>query len=456
MSPFPDGPLSVPSGGGCRSPRLGALDRCEMPGYKCTDFMGDINEVRYRWLNDALGAKLAKPFVHVLFGARQTGKTTLLRELLPHPALHFNLADPVERNHLLADIGAFTRACRAISPQKPAPVVLIDEAQTVPAVFDAVQSLYDENKSRWRFVLCGSSARKLRLSGANLLPGRSLQHRLYPLVTAERDPSEPVPPGARSPLPFAGKGDDAPRFPAAGLLERLAFGDLPGIALLEEADRVDVLRGYVIAHLEEEIRREALVRDWGAFLRFLQFAAQGSGEVVNYANIANEVGIAPATVRSYYQLLEDIFVGFTVPGFSRSPRKNLTSTPRFFLFDLGIRHAAAGVTPGRDVVLSDPGRYFEQWVGIELWKRLGYLGEGRLHHLRSKDGAEIDFILEVGRELIPVEVKWTQHPKPDDARQVSRFLDDHPRRATHGFLVCRAPRPQQLEERVTAIPWSCL
>lgn len=410
----------------------------------------------YRWFHDSLAAKLAKPFVHVLFGARQTGKTTLLRSLLPNPALSFNLADPAERNHLLADIGAFARACRAVPHRKPTPVVLVDEAQTVPAVFDAVQSLYDEDKTRWRFVLCGSSARKLRLSGANLLPGRSLQHRLYPLTMAERAPPEPPPSDALSPLPFPPVGNDSERFPAAELTERLAFGDLPGVALLDEEDRSDVLRSYVIAHLEEEIRREALVRDWGAFLRFLQFAAQESGAVVNYAKIASEVGVAAVTVRSYYQLLEDIFVGFTVPGYSRSPRKNLTSTPRFFMFDLGIRHAAAGVAPSADVVMSDPGRYFEQWVGIELWKRLGYLGKGRLHHLRSKDGAEIDFIVEMNRQLIPIEVKWTQHPKRDDARHVLRFLDERKGSANHGFVVCRVPRPQLLDERITAIPWFCL
>lgn len=412
--------------------------------------------MRYRWLHDALAAKLAKPFVHVLFGARQTGKTTLLTQLLPNPALHFNLADPSERNDLLADIGAFIRACRALSARKPAPVVLVDEAQTVPAVFDAVQSLYDEDKTRWRFVLCGSSARKLRMSGANLLPGRSLQHRLYPLVMAERAASERPIADARSPLPFPARGDDAPTFPPSGLIERLAFGDLPGVALLDEADRPEILRGYLVAHLEEEIRREALVRDWGAFLRFLQLAARESGGVVNFAHIANDAGVAPATVRSYYQLLEDMFIGFTVPAFSSSPRKNLTSTPRFFLFDLGIRHAAAGVTPGADVVLSDPGRYFEQWVGIELWKRLGYFGRGRLHHLRSKDGAEIDFIVKLGKQLIPIEVKWTERPKRDDARHVSRFLAEHPGAASHGFLVCRVPRPQQVAERITAIPWFCL
>jgi len=409
----------------------------------------------YRWLHDPLAAKLTKPFVHVLFGARQTGKTTLLRQLLPNPALSFNLADPAERNYLLTDIGAFTRACRALPPRKPFAVVLVDEAQTVPAVFDAVQSLYDEDRARWRFVLCGSSARKLRLSGANLLPGRSLQHRLYPLTMAERAPPE-SPPDTRSPLPFPPAGEIGESFPAATLVQRLAFGDLPGIVLLDEEDRAGVLRSYVIAHLEEEIRREALVRDWGAFLRFLQFAAQESGQIVNYARIASEVGVAPVTVRSYYQLLEDMFIGFTVPGYSRSARKNLTSTPRFFMFDLGIRHAAAGLTPSPDVVMSDPGRYLEQWVGAELWKRLGYLGKGRLHHLRSKDGAEIDFIIEIDRRLIPVEVKWTQHPRRDDARHVARFLEEHTASAPHGFVICRTPRPQLVHDRVMAIPWSCL
>lgn len=410
----------------------------------------------YRWCHDLLDAKFAKPFVHVIFGARQTGKTTLLRALLPSPALSFNLADPAERNRLLADIGTFSRACLALPRQRQAQVVVVDEAQTVPAVFDAVQRLYDDDKKRWRFVLCGSSARKLRLTGANLLPGRSLQHRMFPLLLAERPALEAPPPGVRSPLPFARAGAKAELFPSADLTERLAYGELPGIVLLPDEDRAEILRGYVIAHLEEEVRREALVKDWGAFLRFLQFAAEQSGRVVNYARIADDVGIAPVTVRSYYQLLEDIFVGFSIPGYSRSPRKNLTSTPRFFLFDLGVRHAAAGVTPGVDVVLSDPGRYFEQWVGIELWKRLGYLGKGRLHHLRSKDGAEIDFIIEMDRQLTPVEVKWTQRPKRDDVRHVITFLEEQKNAAEYGFLVCRVPRPERLHERVMAIPWFCL
>lgn len=410
-----------------------------------------------RWAATLLAEKLRKPYVHVLFGARQTGKTTLLRQLLPDPALAFNLADPSERGPLLANPGSFLRACRALPRQSSPHVVFIDEAQTVPAVFDAVQALYDEDKTRWRFVLCGSSARKLRLTGANLLPGRSLHHRLFPLLLAERPPTGPHPTRVASPLPFPPLASGSlPLFPSADLEERLAYGDLPGVILQPLADRADLLRSYALAHLEEEIRREALVKDWGAFLRFLQLAAAESGLIVNFAKIGKEVGLTAPTVKSYYQLLEDMFIGFSVPGWSGSPRKNLTSTPRFHLFDLGVRHAAAGLTPGPGAVRADPGRALEQWVGIELWKRLGYLGRGRLHHFRTKDGAEIDYVVELDGRIVPIEVKWTERPDRNDARHVLTFLDEQKKAAPMGYLICRCARPEQIDDRVIALPWHCL
>jgi len=138
------------------------------------------------------------------------------------------------------------------------------------------------------------------------------------------------------------------------------------------------------------------VKDRGAFVNFLRLAARESGQMVNFAAISREVGLSQPTVKSYYQLLEDMFIGFQVTAYSKSPRKNLLSTPRFFFFDLGIRHAASGVTPELNLVRADPGKYFEQWVGIEIWKRLQYRGEGQLHYLRTKDGAEVDFIVKEG------------------------------------------------------------
>ena len=246
------------------------------------------------------------------------------------------------------------------------------------------------------------------------------------------------------------------RFPTWDLAPRLAYGALPGVVVADEMDRADVLRAFTAAHLEEEIRRETMVRDWGVFLRFLRFAAMESGGILNYAAIAQESGASAHTVKSYYQMLEDMFIGFHVPAFSRSPRKNLLSTSRFFFFDLGVRHAAAGLAPSVETIQANPGPVFEQWVGIELWKRLQYLGDGRLHYFRTRDGAEVDFIVERGDKLIPIEVKWTERPAAADARHLVRFMREHERQADRGYVICRCPRPQMLEERVLALPWVCL
>ena len=411
-----------------------------------------------RWYAETLREKLARPYVHLVFGARQTGKSTLLRALLPPETLVIDLADPHERSRHLADAGAFSADCRSLPANRKGQFVFVDEAQAVPTIFDAVQQLFDSDKSRWRFVLCGSSARKLRRMGANLLPGRSFYHRLLPLTLAEHPADQPPIRHAVSPCPFTWGKERTPAnpFPAADLLTRLAFGELPGVVAAVEEDRAELLRAFAMVHLEEEIGREALVKDWGAFVRFLQLAAAESGQIVNYAAISQESGVSQPTVKSHYQLLEDMFVGFPVPAFAKSPRKNLLSTPKFFFFDLGVRHAAAGLAASRNVVNVNPGPFFEQWVGLELWKRLQYLGQGKLHHLRTKDGAEVDFILERENTLTPVEVKWTEKPTLQDARHLLAFLDEQPKRAGHGFVVCRCPRPMQLHDRVTALPWFCL
>jgi predicted AAA+ superfamily ATPase len=411
-----------------------------------------------RWYADTLRKKLSRPYVHVLFGARQTGKSTLLRTLLPAPSLVFDCSDPRERTRLLASAGEFADACLALPRRRTPHVVLVDEAQAVPAVFDAVQYLYDRDRSRWRFVLCGSSARKLRATGANLLPGRSFLHRLYPLTLAEQPAPSIGAEGNRVPPSFAWSTPAVERtvFPAWDIEERLAFGALPGIVAAPKRDRADALRGYAEVHLEEEIRRESMVRDWGAFVRFLRFAARESGNILNFAAIAQETGISQPTIKSYYQLLEDMFVGFRVPGYSGSARKNLLSTPRFLFFDLGVRHAAADLRPSLDTVRADPGPLFEQWVGIELWKRLQYLGQGELQYLRTRDGAEVDYIVRFRETLVPIEVKWTDRPSLSDARHVLAFLADLPKRARRGYVVCRCPRPVQLHEQVLAIPWQML
>ena len=313
------------------------------------------------------------------------------------------------------------------------------------------------DQRRWRFVLCGSSARKLRVTGANLLPGRSLLHHLYPLLLAERPAAGAGKMRAGTPLPMPMPGAvDGGWFPATDLSERLIFGELPVVATAARAQRRDLLSSYTVVYLEEELRREALVKNWPAFARFLQLAAAESGQMINYAGISREAGVSLPTVKTYYQLLEDMFIGFRVTAFSGSPRKSLLSTERFLIFDVGVRNAAAELPLEAAAVRANPGPLFEQWVGIELWKRLQYLGGGKLHYLRSKAGAEVDFIVARGGRLIPIEVKWTEHPRPGDARHLRTFLNEHPKRASHGYVICRCSAPLALTERVTALPWFLL
>ena len=402
---------------------------------------------------------MSSPYVHVVFGARQTGKSTLLRRLWPETAVWLDFSDPAQRAEHLRRPEALIQRCRALPRSRRPARIVVDEAQNVPAIFDAVQHLWDSDRGRWRFLLCGSSARKLRATGANLLPGRSIQHRLYPLVLPERPPQSTgrAWKGLVSPMPFSMRPPaELSAFPAAALEDRLLFGELPGVAVAGRRNRADLLRAYTLVYLEEELRREALVKDWPAFARFLQLAAAEAGRMINYAAISREAGVSLPTVKSYYQLLEDMFIGFRVTAFSGSPRKSLLSTERFFFFDLGVRNAAAELPLEAAMVRANPGPLFEQWVGVELWKRLQYLGGGKLHYFRTKGGAEVDFIVARGGRLAPVEVKWTERPTLADTRHLLTFLDEHRRQARHGYVVCRCPEPIALDNRVTALPWSLL
>ena len=246
--------------------------------------------------------------------------------------------------------------------------MVVDEGcKNVPALFDAVQHLYDDDKKRWRFVICGSSARKLRMTGANLLPGRTLLHHLYPLILPERPLPETGSLAYAVSSPLAMKpctaSEGSPLFPAADLVDRMTFGELPGVTTAPPERRGDLLKAYSLVHLAEELRREALIKDWVAFARFLQLAAVEAGQILNYAKISKDAGVSQPTVKSYYQLLEDMFLAFRLPAFSRSSRKNLLSTDRFFFFDLGLRHAAAELPLTPATVLANPGPVFEQWVG---------------------------------------------------------------------------------------------
>lgn len=409
-----------------------------------------------RQLGPAIARATRPNKVKLLFGARQTGKTALLRHLLRGPETAvYNLQDSRLRRTFEADPGAFTRELRALPPSVGR--ILVDEVQKVPALLDEVQLLYDEDHERFSFFLTGSSARKLRTHSANLLPGRSHVYRLSPVVAWETEGDlQPGWPWSRPEQPSA-TSDDAPPFPAQGLDRLLVTGSLPGVRLEGPGAAALTLEAYVENHIEEEIRREALVRDLGAFSTFLRLAAAGSGRTVNVAHLSQDSGVPAATVRNHYQVLVDTFLGHWMEPYARSPRRRLLTTPRFYLFDLGVRNAAAGLPLDGRILDLAGGDLLEHWVGLELLHRAAVLGRSaRVSFWRTRGGAGVDFVFEGADEDVPVEVKWSRSPRPEDARHVEAFLDEYPGRARRGVVVCRVDRPQQLTERVVALPWSSL
>jgi predicted AAA+ superfamily ATPase len=415
-----------------------------------------------RYLEERLMGPVSRNKVRLLFGARQTGKTWLLRRLLAgEDTRAFDLQDTVMRRRFEADPAAFSREVRAL-PRSVTSVVL-DEIQKVPALLDEVQRLYDAAPSRWQFYLTGSSARRLRSGTANLLPGRSHTYHLYPVCgwEVDRDGATPELPAPAEPGRRRGTRDrlgEEPRwFPPQSLTRVLQLGGLPGILGESIATAQATLASYVGHYLEEEIRREALVKEMGPFGVFLRLAASESGRQLNVARLSQESGVPASTIKNYYQVLVDTFVGYWMTAYAGRTRKRLLTTPRFYIFDVGVRHAAAETPLHPRLPDELGGALLEHWVAQELIARAGYAGRPhRVSFWRTAYGVEVDFVWETPREDIPIEVKWTARPRPGDARHLETFLDEFPRRARRGLLVCRCAHPQQLTDRVRALPWHAL
>ena len=399
-----------------------------------------------RFLEGIFQSEASMGKVRLLFGARQTGKSTLLQRIADANARVFNLQERRTRLELERDPHAFTQMLEA--EKKSPTVVCVDEIQKVPALLDEVQFLYDTYPGRFYFLLTGSSARKLKTSSANLLPGRAHLFHLSPLILPERKTASesrvfPVP---IEPL--------AAGFPKPVLDDLLLFGSLPGVTLESEKTRVRTLESYVDLYLEEEIRREALVRNVGAFQQFLELAASESGNIINLANISRESGVPIATLRTYYQVLEDTFVGYRIPAYGAAGRKRVLTTPRFLFYDNGVRNAAARYRFSSDLLKSQIGLLFENWVGQELIHRCRYAGRTyRLSFWRTVYGAEVDYVLETPDETIPIEVKATESPSLADASNIRLFINAYPQAARRGFVVCRCRAPRRLDDNIEAVPW---
>ncbi|MCI0586697.1 MAG: AAA family ATPase [Planctomycetes bacterium] len=411
-----------------------------------------------RILETPLSGAVSRDKVRILLGARQTGKTALLRHLLPADRTRFfDLQDTGLRRRFEAEPSVFAREVKALP--RAVRNVVVDEIQKVPDLLEEVQRLYDQGPSRWQFFLTGSSARRLRARSANLLPGRSHAWHLFPVcgweVAREEPPALPAPsPRVRS---LAHGPTESPPFPPQDLPRLLRLGSLPGIRSETAGKAALTLETYVGHFLEEEIRREALVREMGPFTVFLRLAAAESGRQTNLAKLSQESGIPATSLKNYYQVLVDTFVGHWMPAYAARTRKRLLTTPRFYLFDVGVRNAAAEVPLDARLLNAQGGPLLEHWVAGELRTRAAYAGRGhRVSFWRTTYGVEVDFVWESPREDVPIEVKWTERPTPGDARHLEIFLDEHRSRARRGYLVCRCPEPQQLTRRVRAVPWHAL
>ena len=378
-----------------------------------------------RLLEKPLQAALARGKSVLLLGPRQTGKTTLIGRLqvdwsLSLALVHERLRFEKDPGLLIGEVEALARSLKTM------PLVFIDEIQKVPLLMDNVQYLIDRNIAQ--FILTGSSARKLRSSHANLLPGRVVVLRLDPLVLSEI-PQQTI-----------------------QVEDLLYYGSLPNIiTTADHTDKETDLYSYVSTYLEEEIRQEALTRNIGIFAKFLELVASESGKLSNFNNISQQLGVSHSTITSYFQILEDCLVVERVDAMHlSSTRRRLSKASKYILFDLGIRRSCAH--EGTQLPDTYLGQLFEQWVGLELIRLARLHGpQWRIQHWRDSNGAEIDWVILQDQRMIPIEVKWTETPTLKDARHLKTFLQEY--QIPCGYIVCRTPRPVQLSDTILALPW---
>ena len=327
-----------------------------------------------------------------LFGPRGVGKTAWAHEQFPD-ALFFDLLDYQTYTQLLA---APQRLGDQI-PQGYKGWVVVDEIQRVPELLNEVHRLIEFR--RLRFVLTGSSARKLRQRGVNLLAGRALTRHLHPLMASEL-------------------GSDF------DLKRALRWGCLP-LACTSEKPQ-DYLNSYAATYLREEVQQEGFARNIGAFGRFLEAASFSQGSVLNMAAVARECAVSAKVVEDYFSILEDLLIAVRLPVFTKHAKRRLIAHPKFYYFDAGVFQSSRPRGP-LDATEQIHGAaletlFLQQARALNDYRDLGY----RLHYWRTAIGEEVDFVLYGERGLRAFEVKMAQNIRPDDLRGLLSFRTDFP------------------------------
>jgi predicted AAA+ superfamily ATPase len=350
-----------------------------------------------------------------LWGARQTGKTTYLHDRYPG-ARFYDLLDTALSAELSVTPRIFREEVLAERPE----LVVIDEVQHVPPLLEEVHWLLENTEIR--FILCGSSARKLRRRSRNLLGGRAVDFRLMPLTSQEI-------------------GDvDLPRI--------LQHGAIPVHYLSD--DPTPLLKAYVNNYIKAEIIDESATRNIPAFSRFLEIVGLCHGQQTNYANFARETGVSASTIRNYFQILDDTLLGFTLEPWRRRRKRRLVETAKFYLFDVGVANQlhpeTSLVTPGSDRF----GRAFEHFILNEVRAYLEYKRlDIPIAYWRTSSGFEVDLI--VGNMDLALECKSARQIRETDLKGLRALIEENaPRRAV---VVSLVPRRRTTSHGIEILPW---
>tara|TARA_B100000315_G_scaffold185005_1_gene174120 strand:+ start:7254 stop:8405 length:1152 start_codon:yes stop_codon:yes gene_type:complete len=351
-----------------------------------------------------------------LFGPRQVGKSTLLKK--EKADLTIDLLDPELQ---LAYNKNPNLLLQQIDEIKSSAIIFIDEVQRVPKILDIIHSLM-EQKPKLKFILCGSSARKLRHGAANLLGGRALYRTMHPLTFEELSDT-------------------------FNLKWILGYGSLPKIYSTLKQKKTkearDLLRAYVITYLREEIKAEALVRNLQGFQNFLDIAVAQFAEQINFSGVSRDCQIALSTVREYYTILEDTLIGVFLYPYLKSQRKRMSHQPKFYFFDNGVTRAILGTLqdePG----LKEQGRLFEQWILQEIIRHNEYhQKDWKLSFWRTSHGAEVDILISRGTEILyAIECKLSANPSSSDLSGLKSFHEIYPEVSC--FIVAPVKQPLKL------------
>ena len=351
-----------------------------------------------------------------LWGPRQTGKTTMLRSTYPD-AYWIDLLDTDTLIRLTQRPARLREEADALPRNR---LIVIDEAQKIPALFDEIHWLI-ENRRRV-FVLCGSSARRVRRSHANLLGGRALRYELFGLVSRE-----------------LGAEFDLVRMLNHGYLPRHYLEDTPA----------PLIRAYVQDYLKEEVLAEGLSRSLAVFSNFLNAAALSDTAVINYATIARDCGVSAHTVRGYFEVLVDTLLGRELPAYVRRPKRRIIRAPRFFFGDVGVVNLLTRrgqIEPGSELF----GKAFENWLHHELAAYAAYSGEAHeLSYWRLTTGVEVDFIID--DMAYAVEAKASRYVTADHLRGLRELAREHSR-IKKRFVVSLDPQPRVTEDGIEVLP----